>query len=219
MKTDQQLKQDVIAELGWEPAVNASQIGVGIKDGIVTLAGHVSSFTEKWEAERATQRVAGVKGLAVAMDVTLPGMSNRTDADIARSVENTLQWLSYLPTDAVKVMVEHGWVTLSGEVDWNYQRLNAADVVRDLMGVRGLTESIGIKSRAVPASSIKADIEAALRRRLDSNLQDITVTVHDGDVTLTGRVQSLWDRERARELAWSSAGVKHVNDDLRITFI
>ena len=92
-------------------------------------------------------------------------------------------------------------------------------MVRDLIGVRGLTESIGIKSRAVPASSIKADIEAALRRRLDSNLQDITVAVHDGDVTLTGRVQSLWDRERARELAWSSVGVKHVKDDLRISFI
>jgi osmotically-inducible protein OsmY len=219
MKTDQQLKLDVIAELSWEPAVNAYQIGVEVKDGIVTLAGHVSSFTEKWEAERATQRVAGVKGLAVEMDVTLPGMSNRTDADIARSVENTLQWLSYLPSDAVKVMVENGWVTLSGEVDWNYQRLNAADVVRDLIGVRGLTENIGIKSKAVPTSGIKADIEAALRRRLDSNLQDITVAVHDGDVTLTGRVQSLWDRQRARELAWSAAGVQHVNDDLRITYM
>jgi osmotically-inducible protein OsmY len=219
MKTDQQLKQDVIAELGWEPAVNASQIGVEVKDGIVTLAGHVDSFTEKWQAEKATQRVAGVKGLAVEMDVKLPGMSNRTDADVARSVENTLQWLSYLPTDAVKVIVENGWVTLSGEVDWNYQRLNAAAVVRDLMGVRGLTENIGIKSRAViPSSSIEADIEAALRRRLDSNLQDISVAVHDGDVTLSGRVQSLWDRERALGLAWSSAGVKHVRDDLRISF-
>jgi osmotically-inducible protein OsmY len=149
--------------------------------------------------------------------VNLPGISNRTDADLARSVENTLQWLSYLPTDAVKVMVEHGWVTLSGEVESHYQRLNAANVVRDLIGVKGLTESIGIKPRAARAS-IKADIEAALRRRLDSNLQDITVTVHDGDVTLSGQVQSLWDRERALGLAWSSAGVRHVNDDLTISF-
>ena len=140
MKTDQQLKQDVIAELAWEPAVNASQIGVEVKDGIVTLAGHVGSFTEKWQAEQAAQRVCGVKGLAVEMDVNLPGISNRTDADIARSVENTLQWQSYLPKGGVNVMVENGWVTLSGEVDWNYQRLRAADAVRNLLGVRGLTE-------------------------------------------------------------------------------
>lgn len=218
MKTDQQLKQDVIDELDWEPAVDASQIGVEVKDGIVTLAGRVDSFTEKWQAERATQRVSGVKGLAVAMDVNLPGMSNRTDADIARSVENTLLWLSYLPANAVKVMVENGWVTLSGEVEWNYQRLEAANVVRDLMGVRGLTENIGIKPRAA-RSSIKTEIEAALRRRVDANLQDIMVAVNNGDVTLSGRVQSIWDRERAREVAWSSQGVKHVNDDLRISFI
>ena len=219
MKTDRQLKQDVIAELDWEPAVNASQIGVEVKDGIVTLAGQVDSFTEKWEAERATQRVSGVKGLAVELDVKLPGMSNRTDADIARSVENTLLWLSHLPADAVKVMVEDGWVTLSGEVEWNYQRLEAADVVRNLTGVRGLSENIALKSRKVITSSIKADIEAALARRSDSNLQDITVAVNDGDVMLSGRVQSLWDRERARELAWSSAGVKQVNDELRIALV
>jgi osmotically-inducible protein OsmY len=217
MKTDMQLKQDVLDELGWEPAVNAAQIGIEVKDGIVTLAGQVGSFTEKWEAERATQRVSGVKGLAVEMDVKLPGMSNRTDADIASSVENTLLWLSYLPTDAVKVMVEDGWVTLTGQVEWNYQRVEAANVVRDLIGVRGLTENIALKPRAAH-HSIKDDIESALRRRSDSSLQDVTVSVLDGDVTLSGRVQSLWDRERARELAWSSAGVKHVNDDLRISF-
>lgn len=217
MKSDQQLKQDVIAELAWEPAVNASQIGVEVKDGIVTLAGHVGSFTEKWQAEQAAQRVCGVKGLAVELDVNLPGMSNRTDADIARSVENTLQWQSFLPKGGVKVMVENGWVTLSGEVDWNYQRLSAANAVRNLLGVRGLTESIGIKPRAA-SSSIKADIEAALKRRWDSKQQDITVAVHDGDVTLSGRVQSLWDLERVRELAWNSPGVKHVKDDLSISW-
>jgi len=168
------------------------------------------------EAEQATQRVAGVKGRAVEMDVNLPGLSNRTDADLARSVENTLQW-SYLPAKGINVMVENGWVTLSGEVEWNYQRLGAADVVRDLIGVRGLSENIGIKSRAA-SSNIEAEIEAALKRRSNSKLQEITVAVHDGDVTLSGRVQSLWDRERTRELAWSSAGVKHVQDDLKISW-
>jgi osmotically-inducible protein OsmY len=210
------LKRDVIAELGWESAVNAAQISVEVKDGIVTLLGHVSSFTEKWQAEQAAQRVAGVKGLAVEMDVNLPGMNNRTDADIARSVENTLQWVTYLPNDGVKVMVEKGWVTLSGEVEWNYQRQGAAAAVRGLFGVTGLTENISIKHTAAQ-SDIKSDIEAALKRRTNSDKQDITVKVHDGNVTLSGTVHSLWDRERARQLAWNAPGVTHVADDLRIS--
>jgi osmotically-inducible protein OsmY len=217
MKTDQQLKQDVIAELGWEPAINAAQIGVEVKDGVVTLAGQVGSFTEKWQAEQATQRVAGVKGLAVAMDVNLPGMSERTDADIARSAESTLQWLTYLPSDAIKVMVEKGRVTLSGVVDFNFQRLWAADAIRGLRGVTGLAENIGLKP-APAAGGIKNNIEAALKRRGDSAQQDIAVTVQDGNVTLSGRVMSLWDRERTRELAWSAPGVKHVQDDLKISW-
>jgi len=217
MKTDQQLKQDVIAELGWDPAVNTSQIGVEVKDGIVTLAGRVSSFTEKWEAEQATKRDDGVKGLAVQMDVNLPGISNRTDADLARSVVNTLQCQSYLPQDAVQVMVEDGWVTLSGEGESNYQRLDAAEFIPDLLGVKGINESIGIKPRAA-TNSIQADIEAALKRRSASRFQDRTVSVHDGDVTLSGRVQSLRDLECTWELAWRSAGVKHVKNDLKISF-
>ena len=217
MKSDMQLKQDVIAELGWESAVNAAQIGVEVKDGIVTLAGHVSSFAEKWQAEQATQRVAGVKGLAVEMDVNLPGTNNRTDADIARSVENTLQWVSYLPKSGVKVMVEKGWVTLSGEVEWNYQRQSAAAAVRGLLGVTGLTENIGIKHFAAQ-SGIKNDIEAALKRRANSDEQHITVAVKDGNVTLSGTVQSLWERERTRQLAWNAPGVKHVAYDLKISW-
>jgi osmotically-inducible protein OsmY len=217
MKSDKDLKRDVIAELGWESAVNATQIGVEVKDGIVTLVGHVGSFAEKWQAEQATQRVAGVKGLAVEMDVNLPGMNNRTDADIARSVENTLQWVTYLPKDGVKVMVEKGWVTLSGEVEWNYQRQSAAAAVRGLLGVTGLTENIAIKH--TPAQSgIKSDIEAALKRRINADKQDVTVVVHEGNVTLSGTVQSLWDRERTRQLAWNAPGVKHVADDLRISW-
>jgi osmotically-inducible protein OsmY len=217
MKSDMELKQDVIAELGWESAVNAAEIGVEVKDGIVTLAGRVGSFAEKWQAEQATQRVAGVKGLAVEMDVNLPGMNNRTDADIARSVENTLEWVSYLPKSGVKVMVEKGWVTLSGEVEWNYQRQSAAAAVRGLLGVKGLTENIGIKPLAAH-SGIKSDIEAALRRRLDSDKQDITVAVNDGNVTLSGTVRSLWERERTRQLAWNAPGVKHVADNLRVSW-
>ena len=121
-KSDTQLQQDVLAELKWEPSINAAEIGVEVKDGIVTLAGHVNTFGEKWHAERATQRVPGVKALAIEMDVKLEGMNNRTDADIARSVENVLQWTTYLTKDSVKIKVEKGWVTLTGEVEWQYQR-------------------------------------------------------------------------------------------------
>jgi osmotically-inducible protein OsmY len=141
-KSDTQLQQDVLAELSWEPSINAADIGVEVKDGIVTLAGHVNTYAEKWDAERATQRVAGVKALAVEMDVRLDGMNNRTDADIARSAENVLQWTTYLKKDAVKIKVEKGWVTLTGEVEWQYQRQAAAAAIRYLMGVSGVSGQI-----------------------------------------------------------------------------
>lgn len=125
MKTDAELKQDIIAELTWEPAINAAQIGVEVTDGVVTLAGHVDSYSEKWHAERAAQRVSGVRALAVEMDVKLPGLSMRNDADIARSAQNALEWTSSLPNTTLQVKVENGWVTLSGSVEWEYQRQSA----------------------------------------------------------------------------------------------
>ena len=162
MKTDTQLQQDVTAELKWEPSVNAAQIGVEVKDGIVTLAGHVGSYAEKYDAEHAAQRVSGVEALAIEMDVKLAGSSKRTDADVARAVQNVLQWTTYLPKDRVKVMVEGGWVTLTGEVDWEYQRQAATAGVRYLMGVTGVSDQITIKKPKVSLSAVKSDIEAAL---------------------------------------------------------
>ena len=148
MKTDTQLQHDVIAELAWEPSVNAAQIGVEVKDGVVTLAGHVGSFVEKWEAERAAQRVSGVKGLAVEMDVNLPGSSKRNDVDIARAARNVLEWTTYWPQDEIKVVVEAGWVTLTGEVDWEYQRQAASNSIRGLIGITGVRDQIVIKPKA-----------------------------------------------------------------------
>src|SRR5271165_4508868 len=158
MKTDAQLKQDIIAELTWEPSVNASQIGVEVKNGTVTLAGHVDSYAEKCQAERAAQRVSGVKGLAVEIDVKLQGLSKRTDADIARSAQNVLEWTSWLPTDAIKVKVENGWITLSGEVEWDYQRQFAKDAVRSLFGVVGVSDVISVKPKA-SMGAVKSEIE------------------------------------------------------------
>ena len=216
MKTDTQLQQDVIAELKWEPSVNAEQIGVEVKDGIVTLAGHVSTYAEKLGAERAAQRVSGVKALAIEMDVKLSGSGKRTDADIAGTAKNVLQWTSF-PKDGVKVMVESGCVTLSGEVDWEYQRQAAAKGVRYLMGVTGVSNQIVVKPH-VSLSAVKSDIEAALKRRATADAQKISVEVRGADVTLTGTVHSWSERDLARHAAWGTSGVRNVVDHMSIAY-
>jgi osmotically-inducible protein OsmY len=215
MKTDAQLQQDVLAELAWEPSVNAAQIGVEVKGGVVTLAGHVDSFVEKWEAERAAQRVSGVKALAIEMDVNLPGSSHRNDADIARSAENALMWMTYVPQNSIKVTVESGRITLSGEVTREYQRQAAAYGVRGLMGVTGVSNQITIK-HTVSSSTLKADIEAALSRRSHTDGHNISVEVHGTDVTLRGQVHSWSERDLAASCAWGSAGVENVVDNITV---
>ena len=217
MKSDTQLQQDVMEELKWQPSVNATQIGVEVKDGIVTLAGHVSTYAEKWDAERAAERVSGVRALAVEIDVKLSGLNKRTDADIASSVKNTLQWTSSLTKDSVKVMVESGWVTLSGEVDWEYQRRAAVSGVRYLTGVTGVSNQIAIKP-GVSSSAVKSDIEAALQRRAKADAQKISVQVRGADVTLTGTVHSWSERDIARHTAWGTPGVRNVVDHITIAY-
>jgi osmotically-inducible protein OsmY len=218
MKTDKQVQLDVIAELGWEPSVNAAHIGVEVSNGVVTLAGHVSSYTEKFNAERATQRVAGVKALAVEMDVKFAGATaKRTDADIAQSVESVLQWATYFPSDSIKVKVEGGWITLSGDVEWDYQRQTAFDSVRHLAGVTGVSNLIAIKP-SVSSTLVKSDIEAALKRRARTDAQKISVEVRGSDVTLTGAVHSWSERELARNSAWSSPGVSNVVDNMTVSY-
>jgi osmotically-inducible protein OsmY len=217
MKTDKQIQQDVIAELGWEPSVNAAHIGVEVSNGIVTLAGHVTNFTEKFNAERAAQRVAGVKALVVEMDVKLAGTSKRTDADIASSVENVLQWAMYFSPESVKVKVEGGWITLSGDVEWDYQRQTAIGAVRHLSGVTGVSDQIAIKPK-VSSTLVKSDIEAALKRRARTDAQKISVEVQGSDVTLTGSVHSWSERDLARDSAWSTPGVRNVVDKMTVSY-
>ena len=217
MKTDSQLQQDVMAELKWEPAVHAEQIGVSVKDGVVTLEGEVSSYVEKWNAERAAQRVHGVQALAVAMSVKLTELGRRSDADIAQSAKNVLSWASAAPVNAVQVMVEHGWLTLSGDVAWQYQRQDAADSVRHLVGVTGVSNQIAIKPSASSAV-VKADIEAALKRRAAADASTIQVAVAYGDVTLSGNVHSWAERDLASRSAWGSAGVRHVIDHMNLVY-
>ena len=215
MKSDSQLQTDVLAELAWEPSVNAAHIGVEVDDGVVTLAGHVETFGEKWNAERAAQRVSGVQGLAVEIDVKLLTPSKRTDADIARAAENALQWTTFLPKDSVKIMVENGWITLIGQTDWAYQRDAAKNAVRYLMGVTGVSDQIAIRTR-VSAGNVKSDIEAALKRRVSNDAQAITVGVDGTEVTLSGNVRSWAERDLATHSAWCTAGVSNVVDNIKV---
>ena len=215
MKSDIQLQQDVLAELKWEPSVNAADIGVEVKDGIVTLAGHVNNYAEKWDAERAAQRVSGVRALAIEMDVRLLGLSKRGDADIAQAAENVLQWMTLLAKDSVKVMVENGWITLSGEVEWQYQKQAATDAVRYLMGVTGVSDQIAIGPK-LSLNAIESEIEAALKRRAIVNAPKISVKVKDRDVTLTGTVNTWAEHDLAWTCAWSTPGVQKVIDDITV---
>jgi osmotically-inducible protein OsmY len=217
MKTDSQLQQDVMAELKWEPAVHAAQIGVEVKNGVVTLAGEVSSYTEKLNAERAAQRVSGVKALAVEMKIKLSEFGRRTDAEIAESAKNILGWTNSLPADTVKVLVEGGWLTLSGDVEWQYQRQDAADSVRYLLGVTGVSNQIAIKP-SLSATVVKSDIEDALKRRASADAKTISVEVKGADVTLTGTVHSWAERDLATRSAWGSSGVRKVVDKMNLVY-
>ncbi len=216
MKTDRQLQQDVSAELEWEPSVHAAHIGVEVREGVVTLAGQVDSYAEKWSAERVAQRVSGVKAMATELTVHLTSLSQRTDANIAASVENLLEWSATLPAGVIKVMVEGGWVTLSGTVDWKFQKQSAADSIRHLMGVVGVSDQITIKP-SVSATVVKSDIEAALKRAALADAHQIAVTVHGTDVTLSGTVHNWAERETATNSAWRTPGVRNVVDMMVLT--
>jgi osmotically-inducible protein OsmY len=184
---------------------------------VVTLAGHVTSYAEKLNAERAAQRVAGVKALAVEMDVKLAETSKRNDADIAGSAETALRSAMYFSPSGVKIKVENGWITLSGDVEWDYQRQISVGAVRDLLGVTGVSDDIAIKPK-VSSILVKSDIEAALKRRARTDAQKISVDVQGSDVTLTGSVHSWSERDLARETAWSTPGVRNVFDKMTVSY-
>ena len=195
--------------------MHAARIGVEVKDGVVTLAGQVSSYGARWNAESATQRVTGVKALAVELKVKLGDSGKRTDADIARSAKDTLSWTSYLPSDAVKVMVEDGWLTLTGEAEWQYQRQDAETSVRYLSGVIGVSNQIVIKP-SLTAKVIKSDIEAALKRRAAEDAKTISVAVKGSVETLTGTVHSWPERDLATQSAWSKPGAFDAIDKMTL---
>jgi osmotically-inducible protein OsmY len=217
MKTDTQLQNDVMAELKWDDSVNASKIGVEVSGGVVTLSGQVDNFSQKWSAERATQKVGGVKALAVEIDVILQGSGSKSDTEIARTAKNVLEWTTNWPKNNVQVMVESGWVTLTGELDYAYQRELATGAVRHLMGVTGVSNQTVVK-QVLTTSNVKADIIAALKRRAITDAEEIMITVDGGQVTLTGVVHSWSERDMVTDSVWNTIGVTDVNDNISVAY-
>lgn len=215
MKTDIQLKGEVTDELAWDPAINSAAIGVAVRDGVVTLSGQLNTYAEKHAVERAVRRVAGVRGLAIDLDVKLAPEHRRTDAEIAEAAIAAMRWHSMVPDDRVKVQVEDGWVTLSGELEWGYQYASAEQAVRPLLGVRGLTNNIVVKPR-VSAKDLAQQITAALTRHAEREAHRIGVEVDGGVVTLTGKVDSMAEHDAAIGTAFSARGVARVVDQLRV---
>ncbi len=204
-------------ELEFEPSVNAANIGVTAKNGIVTLTGKVSSYAEKYTAAEAAERVIGVKAATDEMKVDLPSFHKRDDEDIAQAAVNALQWHVWVPKDAVKVKVHQGWVTLEGEIDYKYQQTAAQDAVQNLMGVTGVSNLIALKTVVAPAASdLKVKIENALSRAAELDGEHINVEVSGNKVTLKGNVSSWAERDEVERAAWSAPGVWIVDDQLVI---
>jgi osmotically-inducible protein OsmY len=215
MKTDAELQKDILEELSWDPLIPEAGIGVAVAEGVVTLSGHLQTYAEKVAVIHAVERVSGVKAVAVEIEVVPAGMHPSSDTEIASALEHALNWNTSIPRDRVKVMVEKGWVTLSGELDWNFQREACERLARPLRGVVGITNTIGLKPVSVPVS-ISSRIEAALIRQVLREAKRIEVSVDGNVVTLKGHVHSWAERNAVEGVAWSAPGINRVNSQLTV---
>ena len=213
MSRDDQLQRAVLAELNWQPSITAAHIGVTADNGTVTLTGHVHSYGQKHAAEMATGRVKGVKAIAEEIEVRLPFGVKRDDADIAAAAVSRLAWDASTPRDAIKVQVEKGWVTLTGQVEWHFQKDTAEREIRNLMGVLGVSNQITIKPQ-VDTAHLQDDIQLALHRSIFFQPDKVHVTANDGRVKLTGTVASWQERQTAASTAWAAHGATSVENDL-----
>jgi len=217
MKTNQDLQRDVQDAIKWEPLLNAAEIGVTAKDGVITLTGTVESYAKKLGAADAAKNVSGVKAVAEEITIKYGDLGGKTDTDIANEVLNAWKWRWEVPEGKIKVKVEHGWVTLEGDLEWNYQRETAKDAIRNLSGVLGVNNNIKIKSEKNDAVQ-KEYIEGALARNSSINDSDIQVDVSGNSVTLTGIVDSYYARDEAELIAWNAPGVYTVDNELVIEY-
>jgi osmotically-inducible protein OsmY len=211
--SDSSLRQNILDELEFEPSIDANDIGVAVEDGIVTLSGHVQNYSQKQAAERIVARVKGVRGIAEELEVRYPGGSGVADDEIARRVLDTLKWSTRVPDGKVQVTVQKGWVTLTGSLDWNYQKVGAANAIEDLKGVTGVTNKITIKPQ-VTSVDVRRRIEEALKRSAEVEAGDIKIDVAADKVTLKGRVKTWSERWLVEDTAWATPGVTHVSDEL-----
>jgi osmotically-inducible protein OsmY len=218
MKTNEELQKDVQDAIKWEPLLNAAEVGVTVKDGVVTLSGTVDTFAKKEEAEKATKKVAGVKAVVEEIQVKSFSTSKKNDEDIAAEVLSALKYSWQIPHDKVQVKVENGWVTLFGELDWNFQKEAARTATANLPDVKWVTNNISIKSE-IAANVEKKDVENALKRNWTLEDKNIIVSVFDNKVTLSGTVHSWYQKDEASRIAWNAPGITNVDNKLTVDFL
>lgn len=216
-RTDEEIQRDVLEELKWDARVQPNEIGVVVRDGVVTLMGWVDNYGKKWAAERTAHRVRGVTAVANDVEVRLPSGAERTDADIASAATRALEWDAFVPIERLDVTVARGWLTLKGEVEWEFQRRAAERSVRRLSGVRGVTNLIAVKPRINPSpTELRRRLENALLRSAETDSRRITIDTDRGTVILKGTVRSWVEREEAERICWSAPGVTAVKNQITV---
>jgi len=216
MRSDREIERDVREELNWDPDLDADDIAISVKDGVVTLAGFTRSYSDRLEAERAAKRVAGVHAVANDIEVRLPSIDQRPDPDIARDAVSSLKAQLPLSHENIKVIVKDGWLTLEGTVEWQYQKTTAENAVRKVKGVKGVTNVISLKPKVEP-TDIQRRIQEAFKRNAEVDANRITVETHGSEVVLKGTVRSWIEREEAERVAWSAPGITRVDDRIVVS--